>query len=196
MARGNRTRPKTSPGELFPRGPMRGQRIGLLGGSFNPAHSGHLNLSLAALKHLALDRIWWMVSPGNPLKSDDGMAPFADRLASARALPDPRFRMVNGGGQPHTNPRLGPLVTDLSHCSRCGLRPTFLFSRGVGRSGRAAFPAVSPARIRCGAACRMRAAGLGLLPHAARPDLGHRAEGPWGGLAAVPRGGVNKPARR
>jgi len=86
MARSNRTRPKTSPGELFPRGPLRGQRIGLLGGSFNPAHSGHLNLSLAALKHLGLDRIWWMVSPQNPLKSDDGMAPFADRLASARAL--------------------------------------------------------------------------------------------------------------
>lgn len=86
MARKNRTRTKTAPGLLLPGGPARGLRIGLLGGSFNPAHGGHLNLSLAALKRLALDRIWWMVSPQNPLKSDDGMASFAERLASAEAL--------------------------------------------------------------------------------------------------------------
>jgi nicotinate-nucleotide adenylyltransferase len=82
------TRPSTAPGpaHLPPGGLSPGLRIGLLGGSFNPAHGGHLNLSLAALKRLELDRIWWLVSPQNPLKSDDGMAPFADRLASAEAL--------------------------------------------------------------------------------------------------------------
>ena len=61
-------------------------RIGLLGGSFNPAHSGHRAISLAARKALDLDEVWWLVSPGNPLKPDAGMAPLAVRLASARAM--------------------------------------------------------------------------------------------------------------
>jgi len=86
MARAKPTDRKPAPAQPVPGRLARGLRIGLLGGSFNPAHSGHLNLSLAALKRLGLDRIWWMVSPQNPLKSDDGMAPFADRLASAEAL--------------------------------------------------------------------------------------------------------------
>lgn len=60
--------------------------MGILGGSFNPAHEGHLHISLLALKLLKLDEVWWMVSPQNPLKSADGMAPFEDRLAEARAL--------------------------------------------------------------------------------------------------------------
>jgi len=60
-------------------------RIGLLGGSFNPAHAGHLHLSLVALKRLELDAVWWLVSPQNPLKSSLGMAPLAERLESARA---------------------------------------------------------------------------------------------------------------
>lgn len=61
-------------------------RIGLLGGSFNPAHRGHLHLSLTALKRLDLDEVWWMVSPQNPLKPVTGMAPFAERLEEARRL--------------------------------------------------------------------------------------------------------------
>jgi nicotinate-nucleotide adenylyltransferase len=59
-------------------------RTGLLGGSFNPAHRGHRHVSLAALDALGLDEIWWLVSPGNPLKAKKGMAPFGARLASAR----------------------------------------------------------------------------------------------------------------
>jgi nicotinate-nucleotide adenylyltransferase len=62
------------------------RRIGLLGGSFNPAHRGHLHLSLEALKRLDLDEIWWLVAPQNPLKPVQGMAPFKARLANARAL--------------------------------------------------------------------------------------------------------------
>lgn len=59
-------------------------RIGLLGGSFNPAHGGHRHISLQALDRLGLDEVWWLVSPQNPLKSADGMAPLAARVGSAK----------------------------------------------------------------------------------------------------------------
>jgi len=62
-----------------------GQRIGLLGGSFDPAHEGHAAITCAALARFRLDRVWWLVSPGNPLKPA-GPAPMSDRLAAARAL--------------------------------------------------------------------------------------------------------------
>ena len=59
-------------------------RIGLLGGSFNPAHRGHRHISLHAMQALGLDEVWWLVSPGNPLKEGaKDMAPFEARLASA-----------------------------------------------------------------------------------------------------------------
>ena len=62
-------------------------RIGLLGGSFNPAHRGHRRISLAAIDALGLDEVWWLVSPGNPLKEGaKDMAPFAARLASAERM--------------------------------------------------------------------------------------------------------------
>lgn len=60
-------------------------RTGLLGGSFNPAHGGHRRISLFALKALGLEEIWWLVSPGNPLKPRAGMAPYAARYRSALA---------------------------------------------------------------------------------------------------------------
>ncbi|NCP11433.1 MAG: nicotinate-nucleotide adenylyltransferase [Sphingomonadales bacterium] len=58
-------------------------RVGLLGGSFNPAHGGHRAISLFARRALGLDEVWWLVSPGNPLKLQAGMAPFHARMASA-----------------------------------------------------------------------------------------------------------------
>lgn len=64
----------------------RGRRIGLLGGSFNPAHDGHRHISLVALARLELDAVWWLVSPQNPLKPADGMAPFEARFAGAREM--------------------------------------------------------------------------------------------------------------
>jgi nicotinate-nucleotide adenylyltransferase len=65
-------------------------RIGLLGGSFNPAHAGHRHIIDLARRRLRLDQVWLLVSPGNPLKLERGMAPFAERLASAHALADGR----------------------------------------------------------------------------------------------------------
>ncbi|WP_160121830.1 nicotinate-nucleotide adenylyltransferase [Rhodovarius lipocyclicus] len=70
-------------------GDRRRARIGLLGGSFNPAHHGHAHVARVALAALRLDAVWLMVSPGNPLKPARGMAPFAERMASARAVAAP-----------------------------------------------------------------------------------------------------------
>lgn len=65
-------------------------RVGLLGGSFNPAHQGHAHVAARARALLRLDQVWLLVSPGNPLKPQHGMAPFAARLASAQAIADGR----------------------------------------------------------------------------------------------------------
>jgi len=71
------------------------KRIGLLGGSFNPAHGGHRRISVAALAQLGLDEIWWLVTPQNPLKPVAGMALLAARLASAAAAArHPRIRSL------------------------------------------------------------------------------------------------------
>jgi nicotinate-nucleotide adenylyltransferase len=61
-------------------------RIGLFGGTFDPPHQAHVAASLLALKRLKLDRIWWLVTPGNPLKDTRGLAPLAERMAAAAAL--------------------------------------------------------------------------------------------------------------
>lgn len=74
-----------------------GMRIGLLGGSFNPAHEGHLHISRMCMKALQLDRIWWLVSPQNPLKDDKDMAPLSERLEKAERLTsaDPRISVTD-----------------------------------------------------------------------------------------------------
>ena len=64
-----------------------GQMIGLLGGSFDPPHQGHVHISREALKRFGLDQVWWLVSPGNPLKAR-GPAPLASRMAACRAILD------------------------------------------------------------------------------------------------------------
>ncbi|HEX4295239.1 MAG TPA: nicotinate (nicotinamide) nucleotide adenylyltransferase [Rhizomicrobium sp.] len=72
---------------LRPPGPVApGLRVGLLGGSFNPAHDGHLYVSEVALKRLGLDYVWWLVTPQNPLKDGAGLAPLGDRLQQARDI--------------------------------------------------------------------------------------------------------------
>ena len=61
-------------------------RIGLFGGTFDPPHAAHLGASLLAMKRLGLDRMWWLVTPGNPLKDTRHLRPLAERMAAARAL--------------------------------------------------------------------------------------------------------------
>ena len=86
------TTPPLTPAELAAeldgRLPPAGARIGLFGGSFNPAHEGHLEISREALTRLGLDGVWWLVSPQNPLKSATEMASLDARLAAAHRLAD------------------------------------------------------------------------------------------------------------
>ena len=72
-----------------------GLRVGLFGGSFNPPHGGHRLVSLTALRRLALDRVWWVVTPGNPLKRHDGLPDLDARVAAARHVADhPRIAVT------------------------------------------------------------------------------------------------------
>lgn len=73
-----------------------GQRIGLLGGSFDPAHAGHAHITREALRRFGLDRVWWLLSPGNPLKVH-GPAPMAARVAEARRVVEDDPRVVITG---------------------------------------------------------------------------------------------------
>jgi nicotinate-nucleotide adenylyltransferase len=71
-----------------------GMRIGLLGGSFNPPHAAHRAISQFALKRLQLDRVWWLLTPGNPLKNHDSLHALAERAAAAlKVADDPRINV-------------------------------------------------------------------------------------------------------
>ncbi|WP_445739016.1 nicotinate-nucleotide adenylyltransferase [Neorhizobium tunisiense] len=73
----------------------RGMAVGLFGGSFNPPHEGHLLVAEIALRRLGLDQLWWMVTPGNPLKSRSELASLDDRLAmSEKLIDDPRIKIT------------------------------------------------------------------------------------------------------
>ncbi|MFW0777550.1 MAG: nicotinate (nicotinamide) nucleotide adenylyltransferase [Rickettsiales bacterium] len=86
---------------------LKNRVVGLLGGSFNPAHEGHLHISEHALKKLGMDEVWWLVSPHNPLKNKDDLADYKKRMDSAKA--QARHKHI--------------YVTDLE--SRCGLTHTW-----------------------------------------------------------------------
>lgn len=90
-----------------------GMCIGLLGGSFDPAHEGHAHISREALKRFGLDEVWWLVSPGNPLKTL-GPAPLAERMAHARAvMRHPKVRVTDleaRFGTRHTHATLDRLI--------------------------------------------------------------------------------------
>lgn len=73
----------------------KGMQVGLFGGSFNPPHAGHLLVAEIALQRLNLDQLWWMVTPGNPLKSTRELAPLAERIQRSEAItPDPRIKVT------------------------------------------------------------------------------------------------------
>jgi nicotinate-nucleotide adenylyltransferase len=73
-----------------------GRRIGLFGGSFNPAHNGHAALAREALRRLSLDQVWWMVSPQNPLKDPRDTEDFDERFAAVKAIArHPRMRVLD-----------------------------------------------------------------------------------------------------
>lgn len=71
-----------------------GKKVGLLGGSFNPAHKGHKHIALLALDYYGLDAIWWLVTPQNPLKDTDDMGPYDERFASAEKIIDGHPDMI------------------------------------------------------------------------------------------------------
>ena len=86
-------------GSVRPKPPlvMPGQRVGLLGGSFNPPHEAHLLITQTALSRLGLDAVWWVVTPGNPLKSKNELAPLDERIRLCRELieSDPRIKITS-----------------------------------------------------------------------------------------------------
>ncbi|MEM7191779.1 MAG: nicotinate-nucleotide adenylyltransferase, partial [Pseudomonadota bacterium] len=90
-----------------------GMRIGLLGGSFNPAHDAHRLISLAALRKLKLDQVWWLVTEGNPLKDVSGLPAVSVRIEAARAVVHhPRIVVTGfdgGTGSPYTADLLAAL---------------------------------------------------------------------------------------
>jgi nicotinate-nucleotide adenylyltransferase len=73
----------------------KGQAVGLFGGSFNPPHAGHALVAEIALRRLALDQLWWIVTPGNPLKSSNELQPLAERLKLSESVAaDPRIKVT------------------------------------------------------------------------------------------------------
>lgn len=111
------------------------RRVGLLGGSFNPAHPGHRHISLAALHALALDEIWWLVSPQNPLKPVAGMAPQPQRIAEAQAVADHPAILVTG-----LESRLGTRFTADTLTALCRRFPARRFVWLMGADNLRQFP--------------------------------------------------------
>lgn len=111
-----------------------GQAIGLLGGSFDPAHAGHAHVTREALKRFRLDRVWWLVSPGNPLKPE-GPAPMAQRIARARAVigHDPRVTVSD------IEARLGTRYTAQTLARLCRAYPGVRFVWLMGADNLAQF---------------------------------------------------------
>ena len=96
-----------------------GMRIGLFGGTFDPPHQAHLDACLLAMKRLKLDRIWWLVTPGNPLKNTSQLAPLSERLAAARKLTNhPRIDVTGLEAVINTRYTYDTILWLLTRCPR------------------------------------------------------------------------------
>ncbi|MBV9348983.1 MAG: nicotinate-nucleotide adenylyltransferase [Pseudolabrys sp.] len=92
-------------------------RVGLFGGTFDPPHEAHLGASLLALKRLKLDAVWWLVTPGNPLKDTRGLAPLSERISAARILTaHPRIKVSGLEAVIKTKYTYDTLSWLLAHC--------------------------------------------------------------------------------
>jgi nicotinate-nucleotide adenylyltransferase len=93
-------------------------RIGLFGGTFDPPHDAHLGASLIAMKRLSLDRVWWLVTPGNPLKDTRGLASLDERITAARALArHPRIEVLGLEAQIGTRYTFETIAYLRDHCT-------------------------------------------------------------------------------
>lgn len=111
-----------------------GQSVGLFGGSFDPPHEGHRHVAETALRRLGLDRLWWLVTPGNPLKQTGGLPPTADRVAAAaRMARSPRETVTD------LEERLGTRYTADTVEALVRLRPDLHFVLVIGADNWAAF---------------------------------------------------------
>ena len=94
-----------------------GMRIGLFGGTFDPPHEAHLSACLLAMKRIGLDRVWWLVTPGNPLKNTRGLATLEERIVAARALArHPRFEVTGLEAQIGTTYTYETIAYLRTHC--------------------------------------------------------------------------------
>lgn len=122
-----------TPGALCLPPAQPGAVVGLLGGSFDPPHAGHVQITKAALQRFALDRVWWLVSPGNPLK-EHGPVPLDQRLQAARALMrHPRVSVTDIEAQ------LGTRYTAQTLGALCAARPAVRFVWLMGADNLAQF---------------------------------------------------------
>lgn len=122
-----------------------GMRIGLLGGSFNPPHQAHRAISQFALKRLQLDRVWWLVTPGNPLKENGNLHELGERMQAARELADdPRIEvscLESVIRTRYTIDTINTLRRRFRACALSGLwAPTTSLNSIVGRTGGASPP--------------------------------------------------------
>jgi nicotinate-nucleotide adenylyltransferase len=168
-----------------------GMRIGLFGGTFDPPHQAHLAASLLAMKRLNLDRVWWLVTPGNPLKDTKGLKPLEQRLAAARALArHPRIDVTGLEAVINTRYTYDTLAFLIRRCRGVrfvwimgadNLRSFSRWQKWRGIAGlmpmaivdRAGSSLYAPASVAAQALARFR------LPDAAAPALADRAPPAW-----------------
>ena len=167
------------------------QRIGVMGGSFNPPHEGHAIVASTAIKRLKLDQLWWLVTPGNPLKSNGALAPLADRMAACRTLiAGPKMRVTAFEAQlktPYTAATLGflkaryPGVTFIWVMGADNLATFHRWQhwRGIARNMPIAVVDRPGWRLRALSSPAVLSLARKRVPEAASSTLGHHAEPRW-----------------